>query len=421
MTVSYSTGEPPEKTGATISRYSLLTGAFRYPDFRFLWSSLVFNSLAMWMEMVAMAWLVLELTDSALMVGLVSAARLAPFFFVGIPIGAVADRVQRHIFLRFINGSTAFLGVMTAALVLSDLVQVWHLMALSFLSGGFRAANLTTRSSYVYDLVGPQAALNGLALTSLSQRLGGVLGGLGAGLLIDQKGVGAAFVAMAVGYIVATAILFLVREVGKAAPRRRESVLENLRGAVHAIRSNRTLALLMLLTASTEIMGFSHQTLLPVFARDVLGIGASGFGVLMAVRAAGGILGTFFIATLGDSSRKGVLLLAAISLFGMGLVGFSYSEIVILALFLLAFTNFAAGMTGVLQQALMQRSVPNEERGRAMGAMTLSIGMAPIGHVELGALGSALGAPLALLINGAALTAIGVASVVKAPRLRRLS
>ena len=199
-----------------ISRYAIFAGAFSSSDFRLVWISLVFGSLAMWIEMVAIAWLVLELTNSSFMVGLASAARLAPFFLIGIPIGAVVDRVDRHIFLRFINVGSALIGLIITLLVLFNVVEFWHLMALSFLSGAGRAANSTTRSSYVYDLVGPNVALNGLALISFSQRLGGVLGGLIGGLLIARRGIGITFIVMTVGYIISAIILYLVREVGES-------------------------------------------------------------------------------------------------------------------------------------------------------------------------------------------------------------
>lgn len=403
-----------------ISRYAIFAGAFSSSDFRLVWISLVFGSLAMWIEMVAIAWLVLELTNSSFMVGLASAARLAPFFLIGIPIGAVVDRVDRHIFLRFINVGSALIGLIITLLVLLNVVEFWHLMALSFLSGAGRAANSTTRSSYVYDLVGPNVALNGLALISFSQRLGGVLGGLIGGLLIARKGIGITFIVMTVGYIISAIILYLVREVGESAPKYRESIIENLRGAVRSIKNNKTLGLLMLLTAFTEVFGFSHQVLLPIFARDVLDTGADGFGFLIAVRAGGGLIGTLFIASLGNFNNKGYLLLVAIGLFGLGLISFSYSQTLIIAFSLLALTNFAGGITGVLQQTLMQKSVSNEERGRAMGALTLSIGLAPIGHIELGALGNFLGAPFALAINGVILGGIGLLALFKAPSIRNL-
>lgn len=403
-----------------ISRYAIFAGAFSLSDFRLVWISLVFGSLAMWMEMVAIAWLVLQLTDSSFMVGLASAARLAPFFFIGIPIGVVVDRVDRHIFLRLINVVTALIGLIITVLVLLDFVEVWHLMTLSFLSGACRAANLTTRSSYIYDLVGPKVALNGLALISFSQRLGGVLGGLIGGLLISNRGIGVTFVVMTSGYIISAIILYLVREIGKSAPKYREPVIENLKGAIRSIKSNRTLALLMLFTAFTEVFGFSHQVLLPIFARDILDTGADGFGFLIAVRAGGGIIGTLFIASLGNFNKKGYLLLVAICLFGLGLISFSYSQTLIIAFSLLAITNFAGGITGVIQQTLMQKSVSNEERGRAMGALTLSIGFAPIGHIELGALANTLGAPFALAINGVILSGIGLVALFKVSRIRNL-
>ena len=406
--------------GASLAGFSLWASAFRYRGFRFLWVSLLFNSFAMWMEQLALGWLILEMTDSPFMVGVAAAVRLAPFLLIGILAGAVADWVDRHLFLRFLTAAAGLVTVIMAVLIISDAIQVWHALLLSLASGVFRAFTATVRPSYVYDLVGPNEALNGMALASLSQRLGGVIGSLAAGFLIVTVDVGGAYLAMSASYVLATVILFAITEVGQAAPTERHPVVENIRSSFRAMRGNRTLVYLMALTASVEMLGFSHQTLLPVIARDVLGVGAGGLGIMMAVRSAGGVLGVLFLAVLGNYRRKGWLSLISITLFGIGIIALSQSGIFIVMLIMLTLTNFAAGINGVLGQTLMQANVPNEERGRAMGSWAASIGLAPLGHLELGAVAGALGTPVALLINGAALAVIGVASAIGLPRIRRL-
>ncbi len=370
--------------------------------------------------MVTLGWLILEMTNSPFMVGVGAAVRLAPFFFVGIPSGAIADRVPRHLFLRFITLGSGVAVLLLAALIILDVVQVWHILLLSFVSGTFRAFDWTVRSSYVYDLVGSKEALNGIALASLSQRVGGIAGGLGAGFLITTVDVGGAYLAMAASHVLATIILFAITEIGQSAPTGRQSVMENVRSTFRVIRENRVLAFLMVLTASTEMLGYSHQTLFPVFARDVLGVGAGGLGIMMAIRSVGGFLGVLFLAALGDYRRKGLLMLVSVTLFGVGLMVFSQMDVFIVVLIILLLTNFAAGISGVLGQTLMQTNVPNEERGRAMGTWVLSVGVSPLGHMELGGVAGALGAPFAILINGIALALIGITSAFALPRMRRL-
>lgn len=402
------------------TRRTLQSGAFKYSGYRYLWVSQLFNSTALWMDQVAIGWLVLEMTNSPLMVGIVSAARLVPFFLVGIPSGALSDRVSRHLLLRFTSGASTVLTLITAILISLQVIQVWHLLILTTLGGALRATNLTVRASFIYDVVGPEDALNGIALSAGSQRLGGLIGGPAAGFLIGFVGTDGAYYAMTVTYLVATVVLFFITSSGQVAVKTRETFRESILGAVHLIASNRTVATIMLITAAVEVFGFSHQTLMPVFARDVFGIGSEGFGVMMAFRAVGGIAGTFGVAMLGNFRKKGWLLIIAMSVFGLGLMALAGSQAFVVALVLIAIANFGAGVAGVLEQTLIQGVVPDKERGRAMGAMSLSVGLAPLGHLESGATADFWGARIAMLINGGALAILAAAAALWTPRIRRL-
>ena len=394
--------------------------SFRYREFRLLWGATIIQSVGMGMERVSLGWLVFKMTDSVFMLGFASAASMAPFFFLGIISGAVADWADRRLFVRFLTlGGGALAGLM-ALVLLTDVARMWHVIALAVLTGCIWAFIMTVRQAYTYDIVGPENALNGLALSSVAMSLGGIGGSLLSGVIISTLGIGEQYLVVAASYGLAVAVLMGTRDVGQAAVGERGSVVENLVGYVRLLRVNRTLMTLMLLTAAVEIFGFSHQTLLPVFARDVLGVGAIGLGVMTAVRQAGGVVGVMVLANLGDFRRKGLLLFVIATAFGLGLMAFSVASHMLFFLVLLAWVNGCAMSVDTLNRTLMQANVPNEQRGRAMGSWVLSIGTGPLGHLGVGGLGGWLGAPGALLVNGAILTFLGVSTAVGLPKIRRL-
>ena len=394
--------------------------SFRYRDFRLLWAASLFHSLCMGMDHVALGWLVLELTDSPFMVGVASAARIAPFFFLGILSGAVSDRVDRRNFLKVIAWAGSVIPGTMAVMLLAGVTQVWYVIALAAASGSFWAFLMTARHSYVYDIVGAENAMNGLALSSMNQRIGGVMGALIAGSFIAAWGLGNQYAVICVSYLTAAALMLTLRSAGQAAPVKRETVLQNLSGYVEVLRHNPILRAMMFMTAITEVFGFTHQSVLPVFARDVLNVGATGFGVMSAVRQGGGILALVLLAAVSNLNRKGLAAFIVVAGFGLGQMAFYLTTNLVVFLVILAFINACASASDIIYRTIMQSNVSNEERGRAMGSWTLSIGMAPMGHLGIGAMAGALGAQGALLVNGAILAVLAVASAIAMPRIRRL-
>ena len=200
----------------------------------------------------------------------------------------------------------------------------------------------------------------------------------------------------------------------------RRPVFENLVGWVRLIRQNRVLLALMYLAAVTEIFGFTHQSAMPVFAREVLGVGSVGLGVMSATVQVGGLVGLFSLARLRNSGKKGLYAFLSAGGFGLGLMAFSLYENFIFYLFVIAVVNACATAADTLYKTLMQENVPNEQRGRAMGSWVLAIGTAPSGHLEVGWVAGMLGAPRAMLINGGILAIANLFSGVVMPRIRRL-
>ena len=394
--------------------------SLQYRDFRLLCGSTLLNSLGSGMEQVAVGWLVFDLTGSAFMVGAAAAARMAPFFFLGFLSGAVADRVDRRIFLRFITmGGSVTTGLM-ALLLLSGAAQIWSILAVVILSGSVFAFALTTRQAYAYDIVGPEHALNGLSLTAMSMQGGGIAGSLISGALIQGVGPGWQYVGVSICYFASMLVLLANRKIEQRVETRRESVLQNVTGYFQIIRENRVLLALMGLASVTEVFGFAHMALLPVFAKEVLHVGPVGLGVMTAVRQTGGLLGLTLLASLRDYRRKGLLMFILAAGFGLGLMAFALSSNLFFFLAVLAVVNACAMSVDTLYKTLMQINVPEEQRGRAMGAWVLSVGLAPVGSLSVGGLASAIGAPGALLINGSVLAFFSLGSAVGLPKIRRL-
>jgi hypothetical protein len=191
-------------------------------------------------------------------------------------------------------------------------------------------------------------------------------------------------------------------------------------GYVSLVRDNRFLLILMFLTATTEVFGFTHMTMLPVFAKDVLRVGPTGLGVMTAMRQTGGLLGVWLLAGLGTSRKKGLMMFLTAIGFGGGQMVFFLSRNMYSFLAVLLFVNACAMAVDTLYKTIMQDLVADEDRGRATGSWVLSVGVAPVGHVGVGALAGVLGAPTALLVNGAILTTVNVLSGLSLPRIRRL-
>tara|TARA_B100000809_G_scaffold22698_2_gene19811 strand:+ start:4882 stop:6108 length:1227 start_codon:yes stop_codon:yes gene_type:complete len=394
--------------------------SFRFRDFRLFWASTFFYSLGTGMEHVAVGWLVFDITGSAFIVGVAAAARMAPLFFLGILSGAMADWLERRLFLLFSAlSAVAVAGIMAGVLLTGD-PPVWAVVVLVAAGGCMLAFTLTTRNAYTYDIVGPEHALNGLSLNQMAMQAGGIGGAIISGALIELVGPGWQYLAVGASYLGSASVLLVIGRSPRTAQPLREPVLQNLVGYVRFLRENRLIFILMCLTSITEVLGFTHMTLLPVFAKEVLHVGPAGLGYLTAVRQAGGLLGLALLANLRDYRRKGLLMFIIATGFGVGLMAFSVSAALVYFIIILAAVNACAMAVDTLYKTLMQSNVPDEQRGRAMGSWVLSIGVAPVGHLGVGGLATALGAQGALLVNGAVLAGISLAAAIGLPKIRRL-
>ena len=221
-------------------------------------------------------------------------------------------------------------------------------------------------------------------------------------------------------YIVGAIAINYLKSQGASAPTARESIAENILNYWRAVGNNKLMLSLIISTALAETFGFSHQVLLPILAQDVLKVGAIGLGILTAFRFVGGAIGVISIAAIGDLVAKGKLLICVLILFGAGQALMSLSSVFWAALVFVTFTNMMAASSDVLHQSLLQLSVPNEQRGRAMGSWIVGIGCAPFGQLQIGYVSGLAGSRISLLINGTVLILGATVMCLSLPRLRRL-
>jgi predicted MFS family arabinose efflux permease len=278
-----------------------------------------------------------------------------------------------------------------------------------------------------------------MALTNFGTQLLGTVGGLAGGYTLEQFGTAATFGLTALAVVVAMGALLLQ----PSPPRSDDGQLSlppsspsgqslpahpgnravqrpgvDLGRALTLLTRNRLLAILALAIILAEIFGFATQTLLPTFARDVYDVGASGLGLMTAVRSGGGALGLLILSRLGAEGRAGRVFLSGAGAFGLALFLFAVSPFYALALGLLAISGLCASVMDTLGQTLIQRNAHERERGAAMGVWVFSVGFGPVGHLTLGAAASSFGAPLAQAVSGVSLMLVAAVMSLHAP-LRR--
>ena len=369
-----------------------------------------------------LGWLSLELTDSPFLVGVAMGMRMLPLFFVGVPAGALADRFPRHRLLMLTGAGQALTAATLGAFTLFGTVGLGHLLVLTLAAGVLRGIEHAARQSYTHDVVGAGALMNGLAVLGVGMRAGWLVGSLGVGAVIAHFGSGVAYLAVALGFLGGALALLPAAAPPRARTADAGSLWRSALDFLVAVGRDRTLMVLMMLTAGAEILGFAHQALLPSLARDVLHTGPEGLGALNAARAVGGILGLAAAFARG-SAGGGALFLAVLVTFGASLIVLGAAPHLVGfvgVLVVLTVVNAAGALADLLAQSLLQLSVPAHLRGRAGGAWVVAIGLAPLGQLQIGALASLFGVSIALGTSGLALAMLAGTTALLFPRVRRV-
>ncbi len=371
------------------------------------------------MQTVGQGWLVLELTNSPIYLGLVSLAFAVPMTVLPPLGGAIADRVDKLQLLKVTQTLSMLTAFALAILTLTGLVTVWHIIALAFVGAILLAVDNPTRQSLLPSLVGREDLMSAISLNSAVFTGAALFGPAVAGFLLEYKGAGGLFLINAISYAGVLGALFLMRGV---ASKPQLSGLGFSRDVVEGLRfvfTSRLLLILVTVSALSGLLGRSYSALLPLFARDVWDVGARGYGILLSAPGAGALIGAVGLAMFGEVRRKGRLLILSMLAFGMVLIAFSYSPLFWPAVLLLLVGGVLNSLFGTTIATLIQINAPSRLRGRAMSLYTVTI----IGVPSLGAMGTAsvaewLGARDSIGLAAVLLVVVSLVLLVRAKVLR---
>ena len=373
------------------------------------------------MQIVAVSWLVLMLTDSPFLMGIAGLAQGVPRLFFGFIGGVIADRQDRHRLLMIYQGSEMLLTFFFAFLVLSGKAQYWHILVLLPIFGFLKAVYTICRQAYVFDLVGKEDLMNALALHSTGMNLAKIIGPSIGGILIGIYGVGWCLLINALSFaaiIISLLMMHPPRFVRSEVQRR--SLLGELGETFTYLRQDKTILLLIAASFSFLLFGMQSQVILPLFARYVLNVGASGYGFLMAAMGGGAVLGGVIMAGLGDIKYKGRYYLITFLGYGLLLILFSLSSWFYLSLTLIFLVGIMEMFSRTINQTLVQLLAPDDLRGRVLGIYMLDRGLRPLGGFVMGAAASLLGAPWSLSLGAGVCVFVAVGLMCRAPRIRQL-
>ena len=383
--------------------------ALTFRDYRLLWTSNMLTQTGRWMQEVATGWLMLELTNSPTWLGLVGFTRGLPMLLLSLPAGVLADRVDRRRLLLSAQIVAAVLATILATLVATDLVRPWHVLVLSFLSGATMSLIFPTRQALVSTLVPRERMANAVALNSAGQNSARVFGPSLAGVMISAVGTAICFVFQAVGLIGAAIMSFRLRAPARdpnSLPANASAVANLLEGLRYIAAAPRLKGLIGLAAIPT-VLAMPYMQMIPVIARDELGTGSAGLGLLMTASGIGALSGSLAVAWIGSRTRDfGNLQIITAAIFGINVALFAFSPWMPLSLVLVALTSGVSAVYMSLNNTILQMSVSDEFRGRVLSVYLMTWGLMPFGTLPMGALAEAFGAPIAVAAGGLTSTAL---------------
>ncbi len=381
--------------------------ALRHRNFRLFLAGQFLSLCGTWIQQVAHGWLVLELTDSAFAVGLVTTLGSLPILLFTLYGGVVADRVDRHRFLVLLQSLMLLEALGLGTLVALDRITVEWVMALAIAFGLLAAFEVPVRQAFTADMVGREDLMNAIALNSSAFNLARVVGPSIAGIVIAGAGIATCFFVNAVSYLAVLAGLLKMDLGPMPPPAEHRDARSALREGFAYVLGNRWPRALALLIAGFSIFGFPFMTMAPVLARDVLGVGAAGYAALIASIGLGAATAALFVAGWGTRFRKGRMLAWTSVLFGVTLTTAAIAHNFAASLILFTAAGWTMAANGILANTLLQIHAPDHLRGRVMGVYSfLVLGLAPLGSLQAGWVSEHVGVEWSIGLGGLVCVAI---------------
>jgi MFS family permease len=378
-------------------------GALKSPLYLRFWSAICLSLTGVWVRITAMGYLVYEITDDELKLGVISFAQAAPVLITGPIAGALLDRIDRRKILLSVQVVNVVAMLLVTWLVATDRVEYWHLVIVAVVVGSASGFDWPSRMSIVPSLVTRARLQSAVALNAAAFNGSRIMGPTIAGWLIGAFGLAACFgftAAAFVPFALVVASLGAVTAVKARSGPQPSGFSTLVEGYRYIWRAPRIRGLL-----SVDIvplaLGMSYFTMAPAIARDVLDLGSKGLGLLLAANGVGALTGTLSVAMLAGVRHRGRIVIIGVACFSVILIAFALSSNVYLSFALILCLGLCTSTYATFNDTLVQLTVDNEYRGRVMSVYTMLWGLTPIGGLQVGILSQSIGVQAALAINGA--------------------
>jgi MFS family permease len=409
------------RTAFSLAKYAHAWRALRGRNFRLFFSGQSISLIGTWMTRIATAWLVYQLTGSALLLGVVSFAGQIPTFLLAPVAGVLVDRSNKRHVLIATQVAAMVQSLALAVLTLGHWITIGEVLGLSVFQGLINAFDMPVRQSFMVQMVDDRADLsNAIALNSSMVNMARLVGPALAGLIIAASSEGWCFLIDGASYIAVIISLLMMRIQPLKVQRVTTGMVTQLREGWDYVSGFRPLRAILTLFALMSLMGMPYVVLMPVFAAKVLHGGAHSLGFLMGAAGVGS-LGSALLLVLRRSVRGLLKMLPIASLvFGLGLIGFGASHWMWLSLLLMVVTGFGMLLGLTTSNTIIQTLAPEEKRGRVMSYYTMAfVGMAPFGSLLAGGLAHWIGAPHTVQLTGAMCCLGGLWFLRQMPAVRK--
>lgn len=405
--------------------------ALRHRNFRLFWFGQLISLIGTWMQTTAQAWLVLELTHSAWLLGVVGALQFLPVMVLSLYGGVLADRLPKRTVLLFTQSSAMLQAFILWMLVATGTVQIWHILLLASLLGLTNSIDMPTRQAFVAEMVGREHLPNAIALNSSQFNMARILGpGLG-GLLIAWLGVAPLFLLNVISFIAVIVGLALINMKDLYAQAQRspsqkvgpkQSTLQSLREGLAYVARTPSVLLIIAVVGVISLFGINFNVVLPLFATAVLHSGPQGFGFISSALGLGALFSALWLAWGNNKPSIKQLLTGSLAFCVLEIL-FAVSHLYVLSLVLIAGVGFAQIAFSAAANTTLQTVAPDYLRGRVMSVyMLVFAGTIPLGNLFTGGIAHLFGAPIALLAGAAiSLIAATVGWILRKPAEKSLA
>ncbi len=383
--------------------------SLKHANYRYYFFGMCISTIGTWMQNTAQPWLAYSLTESALLLSVVSALQFVPALLFSLFAGVLIDRLPKK---RMLIITQSLLLVITFALWLlahSGEIRYWHLLVTATLLGLVNTLDMPLRHAFVVEMVGHDDLMNAIGLNSLTFNVARMLGPSAAGLLMGAFGVSACFLINSISFGAVLVSLFFIHPIVCAVPeeeKKPQGVFESILEGLRYIRRNETLFITLLLMTGVSTFALNYSVTIPVFARQILGLAETGYGVLLSALGAGALLGALLVAALSKSGPNRFILHVLPALSGVILILIGFTSRFFTTALAIAIGGFVFFTYLSTANSNLQIHTQDRFRGRVMSVYALIVsGTGPIGSLFVGAADNWFGARMGYIASGVALLA----------------